>query len=258
MYPILNDSELKTLYDTSYLEIDSQGGEVIPQTHECDDSSRGWEHSLGYLSSCNKKPLKVLDFGCGPNSPLLKLAKDLGHHAIGVEFEPEVCKIARENTGVRVQSYSEFLNSDELYDFVFLGDVLEHLSPPDKTLEILKEKLERGGKLVLQGPLEGGISIFNLALGILARLSGRETDQPPFHVSFANMYSLEKLMRRHGMHIDQWKISHVYWPAPEPREVFDNFSLRELILFVLQLPDAIASKIIRNYGNRFFLVASIQ
>jgi SAM-dependent methyltransferase len=258
MYPILNDSDLKMLYDTSYLKPVSEGFEETPQTNECENSSKGWKYSLGYLKSCSEKPLKVLDFGCGPNSPLLRLARELGHHAIGVEFEAEVCEIAEKNTGVMVQSYSEFLNSDELYDFVFLGDVLEHLSPPEKTIEILKGKLELGGKLVIQGPLEGGFSIFNLALGILARMSGRETDQPPFHVSFANMNSLEKLMRSHGMHLDYRKISHVYWPAPGPRELLNNFSLRGLILFILQFSDAIASKMIKNYGNRFFLVASIK
>lgn len=258
MHPILDHIDISKLYDASYVSNVCNQNKEIPQLILGNDRMTWWKYSLRYLESQPGSTLKVLDFGCGTNSPFLNLAKELGHSVSGVEYDYQVCKLAEANMGLRVYSLVEFLQSSESFDLIFLGDVLEHLSPPNVVLELLKKRMNKGGKLVVQGPLEGGYSTTNFGLALVARIRKGHTVQPPFHVSLATKHSLMALLDNQGLKLDFFKVNHVFWPAPDPKQLLRNFSFRGLLLCGAQLLDSILCRFFKDYGNRFTLVASIN
>lgn len=258
MYPILTQIDLKKLYDLGYAN-NEDGNSISTSTPgENFIDTKGWKHSLNFLERYSNDSLEVIDFGCGPNSPFLSKASRLGHSVRGVEYDYDVCRIAAKNMGVEVHHFSEFFSAKDTYDLIFLGDVLEHLSPPRETLLLIKSRLKPGGKLLLQGPLEGGFSIINIGLALTSRFFQGPTPQPPYHVSLATKKSMVALLEQLELKIDSFYVYHNFWPAPRPRELLSSFTFRGAGLFILQFLDSMLSKLVKDYGNRFFLVASIQ
>ena len=53
----------------------------------------------------------------------------------------------------------KFNTTKDKYDFIYLGDVFEHLSEPIKIIKKLVEKINKGGYLCIEGPLEKNMSL---------------------------------------------------------------------------------------------------
>ena len=94
----------------------------------------------------------MLDVGCGKAHLSGKLARE-GNQVVGIEFNSRLAKQARMQ-GVRVEEKdAEEVDYGALgkFDVVMLGDVLEHLREPQKTLEKIA-KASPGAVFFLQIP----------------------------------------------------------------------------------------------------------
>lgn len=102
------------------------------------------------------KNAKFLDIGCYDGSKT-KVIKDFtGAEAYGVDFLPDRLDIAKER-GINVKAvdlnkYQKIDFSNEFFDFIFCGDVIEHLFSPDFLLEEIYRMLKPGGYAVITTP----------------------------------------------------------------------------------------------------------
>jgi SAM-dependent methyltransferase len=100
-------------------------------------------------------PFRILDFGCGPGRDL-KVFKDLGHEAIGLDGSERFAEMARNFTGCEVWC-QDFLKLDlpaEFFDGIFANASLFHI-PSQELPRVLRElwaTLKQSGTLVSSNP----------------------------------------------------------------------------------------------------------
>jgi len=101
---------------------------------------------------------KILDVGCGDGSVMLHLKKK-GYEVHGIDFSPSAIKKAR-NRGLK-NLHELDIEKEKLpykkdtFDYVFWGDVIEHLFNPEDVLIEIKRVLKSGGLLVVSCPNVG-------------------------------------------------------------------------------------------------------
>jgi SAM-dependent methyltransferase len=106
-------------------------------------------------SLLGRAPFRILDFGCGPGRDL-KVFRDSGHEAIGLDGAERFVELARSYSGCEVW-YQDFLQLDlpaEYFDGVFANASLFHV-PSQELPRILKElwaTLRPGGVLFSSNP----------------------------------------------------------------------------------------------------------
>ncbi len=133
------------------------------QTFYGDHESLQKKHSqyLKYLEGTQN----VIDVGCGSGA-FLQLLKDQNISAIGIDTNPEVVKDAKKN-GHKVlrQDALAYLKSqpDNGFGAITSFHMIEHLHPEDwlNFFQLCYQKLQPGGKLILETPNNNMLGIFN-------------------------------------------------------------------------------------------------
>ena len=259
LLPLLSNLDISKLYSRNYISDHSQNAEMkLKESTGIAHDPKAWDKAIERFRLFEGRNMSCVDFGCSINSPIIRLATEMGHEVIGVEWDPDVCRIAKQQMGTQVITPDEFFQTSRGFDLIFLGDVLEHLSPPGDQLTKLVTKLKPGGTLMIQGPLEGNLSILNFFLAAKSKFSPSETGQPPYHTSLATKKSIEIILNRAGLSIDALTVHSTYWPALPPNKIFGEFNFRNALLTLIQTIDVVLSKIFRNYGNRFLVIATLR
>ena len=101
----------------------------------------------------------ILDVGCatGENGKYL-MEKGITKKVIGIELDPEMGKEAEKNLSSVVigdledSAVIEALQKEGPYDYILLGDILEHIRDPWKILNNLSNMLCPDGKVVISTP----------------------------------------------------------------------------------------------------------
>jgi SAM-dependent methyltransferase len=84
-------------------------------------------------------PFRILDFGCGPGRDL-KIFRERGHEAIGLEGAERFVELARNCSGCEVwcQDFLKLSLPAEYFDGIFANAALFHV-PSQELLRVLKE-----------------------------------------------------------------------------------------------------------------------
>tara|TARA_B110000858_G_C17729819_1_gene439489 strand:- start:66 stop:950 length:885 start_codon:yes stop_codon:yes gene_type:complete len=92
---------------------------------------------------------KIIDFGCGEGH-FLKLAKNHCASAVGIDLQVDLIKSLKK---IDIEAY-ENLDSikDQTIDTIFAFHALEHLPNLIDQLDIIKRKLSKGGKIIMEVP----------------------------------------------------------------------------------------------------------
>ena len=101
------------------------------------DVSQNRDALLQHISGT--APFRILDFGCGPGRDL-KIFRDLGHEAIGLEGAERFVELARDYSGCAVWQ-QDFLKLDlppEFFDGIFANASLFHV-PSQQLPRVLRE-----------------------------------------------------------------------------------------------------------------------
>src|SRR4051812_3570553 len=105
------------------------------------------------LKHINGSELEILDVGCatGENGRYL-LQEGFAKKVVGVEYDEAMASIARDKLSfVYDSSIEDKMLLSELskntFDFILLGDVLEHLYDPETVLRELTKTLKSNGKV---------------------------------------------------------------------------------------------------------------
>lgn len=252
LWPKLENWEIQKLYSTNYI------GDVAPVSSLDYESDKARFAKLElYLTNVADPGDKLyLDFGCGASADTVILAKALGFQAFGVEVAEDTRKQANLVSGCEIYSPEGIATGQHRFDIVFMGDVLEHVMDPILLLESAQKSLKPGGGLVIQGPLEGEVTVSNFFVSLKAQIFfKRPSAFPPYHVSLARRNSILKMLRVRGITAVSMEITEPYWPAPRLGSTDSFVSPSKFLLSLTKLIDIGIHKINKSYGTRFFLIA---
>ena len=255
LFPKLENDEIEDLYSIKYIE------DVNPNFNMNEQITinrfLNLQETLKQVE--NQKSKKFLDYGCGATAEVIILASNLGYKAFGVEVEDGTRQEAHLKSNCQIFSPEEALASGVQFDIIFLGDVLEHLCNPLAVLDQVQALLSLNGLLIIQGPLEGAVTISNTLLSVKARLLSKSPSKfPPYHVSLATRESIVKALKINGLTIQKLLVTEPLWPAPKFGSRTSFASISSLIFSFAKILDMAVSKVFSNYGTRFFLTATRQ
>jgi SAM-dependent methyltransferase len=253
LHPQPAPDELKKLYDRDYFE----GGD-FRCGHEgsyCDSSTL--QHLTQPDLLARIKALspgrRFLEVGCAGGA-LLNSARELGFTVQGVELSEDASRMARETFGVPVFT-GELLEagfSDGSFDAVYMGDVIEHLSDPVKTLQEIQRILSSGGLLVLDLPSQTNTLVSRIGFFLYGAVGKRVTASlPPYHLFEYRPRSIRFLLRRCGFEIVRLRQTII-----SPREINLRGSLSERTgKMVFQYPNWFLTKLFHVCGDRMNVIA---
>jgi SAM-dependent methyltransferase len=199
-------------------------------------------------------PGTFVDFGCGAGG-LLREAAALGWKAYGVEFTADVAAATSQATGHQVVPISDVSSVPGEAEVVHLGDVIEHITDPDRDFSVALSMLRSGGLLLAQGPLENNWTVF----AAFRRLAGyarptRVRHHAPTHVVQATADGQRRFFSRHGLIEQRFDLSEVWWPAPSE---LGSCQLRpRLIALYLCRRLSLSLRFLapRTWGDRYFYI----
>jgi len=251
LLPRLTEKQVSRLYSSDYVGANENQHSTSDKEYEAK-----FTDLANYLASHRGTLGKTfLDYGCGANPASFKIARKNELMPHGMELTPDVRTIAQQNTGIKLLSREEIIHGDELFDVIFLGDVLEHLVDPISELKYLTNNLTVEGVLIAQGPLQGANTLTHGIVGLYSWLThNRSTTYPPYHVSLATLRSMEELLTECNLKISFKIIYEVDWPVPSFAELLFDLTPRNMILFIAKQVDKIFAQLFRDYGTRYFVV----
>ncbi len=186
--------DLESIYSQAYFE----GGEGTGYPGYQADRAilfRNFEERLAFIERAAPPGRRLLDVGAAYGF-LLKVARDAGWDASGVEIAPDCALEASRISGASV-ACGDFLTVPLVgpYDVIVMLDVIEHLRDPPAAIARAFELLSPGGLLVIEtGDFRAP----------WARLLGRRWYfyDPPAHLFYFSHRGLTELLRRVGFDRD--------------------------------------------------------
>lgn len=215
-----DESLLDEMYGPNYVErhysAELRGGGTRQEMN------RELQKTVDWLADHRPKAT-VLDVGCGAGQFLIA-AQKAGLRPEGYERLAATAQIAAQVTAVRVHA-GELEALEKKYDVIHLADVLEHSPTPLEFLLRLRQALAPNGLMVVRGPLEGQVNLFQRAMQfsrvIRGFLSGGllPTLMPPYHLVLFTYAGWNALLNRSRMHLLHQEVYESHWPAPEQFEL---------------------------------------
>ena len=94
----------------------------------------------------------ILDVGCG-SGEFLNYCKSKGSNTFGVELNDKPREFARKSYGLEIrEKLSDFPETEFAFDCITLWHVLEHIHDLNETMNLLQQRLNPGGLLVIALP----------------------------------------------------------------------------------------------------------
>ena len=150
---------------------------------------------------------RLVELGCGLGETAIALSQS-GFEVYGVEESSNAIDFLKSHyQGIDwiCSGVSKFLATDNRFDVLTLFHVLEHIPHPLRFAELCRNRLNRGGILVVEVPdVCGGI----------AKIKGAKWEHwLPHHVNYFSIQSLCRLFEPFGLHlVHRQKLYHFGWP----------------------------------------------
>lgn len=139
-----------------------------------------------------KKPKNILDIGCG-GCELTDIIKEKYKKSVVVG-----CDLYPRNNKTIKCSAEKLIFKNNMFDSVFMFDVLEHLKGPQKALSEARRVLKKGGIFHLVVPLEKnmlGINLRKIPIG---------------HIQQFNLEDIKKMLVKNGFEIRKIRYSYFF------------------------------------------------
>lgn len=149
----------------------------------------------------------VLDVGCATGYLGERLIQDKNCKVWGIEPDFNAANIAKTKGYENIinKRIEEAVNDEKItgkkFDFIIIGDVLEHLVNPEAILIEIKKFLKENGKILVSLPNIAHYSVrFNLLAGKWDMLDGGIMDKT--HLHFYTLKTAKELLENSGWKID--------------------------------------------------------
>jgi 2-polyprenyl-3-methyl-5-hydroxy-6-metoxy-1,4-benzoquinol methylase len=188
--PEYSAEELKRLYSEEYFSapymrfyIDGEGTQ----------SNEPFSFRLDWIEKIKRKG-RILDIGCATGG-FLNCARERGWDAYGVEFSKPAADIARDKHGLNVFKgrLEEAEYSQDFFDVVIVGDLLEHVEDPRAFLAEVSRILKKGGLLYIAVPDFDGL-YYKIAM-LVSLFNHRNYFVLPHHLYFFNRDTIYSYLR---------------------------------------------------------------
>jgi hypothetical protein len=252
LFPKLVHEKIAKLYSKEYSGIFSDSHEDVSASY-----ISKFDELEKFISTDSKsKRHTYLDYGCGFNPVTLGIASKNGLDCQGVEFSSEVVDQANQVFPGKVTTVEDFRKSSSKHDYIFLGDVIEHLTEPITELVEISRRINTDGLLIAQGPLQGALTLSQMLINIKSYIFSKgESTFPPYHVSLASRKGMYEVMNSSNFEIVKFRISEPLWPAPSLKFLLRKPSIRGYAILLPKLIDKALAKLIPRFGSHYFLVA---
>ena len=181
---------------------------------------------INHINEPREKELKVLELGCGLGASAAKIKYLYPNSEIyGLDICDEVIEIANsfakvEQTDVEIY---EWPWEDEFFDYVVMGDVLEHLRYPDVVLKKLHRMVKKGGHIILSMP---NVMHYSVMIPLITESKfpyRSEGILDTTHLKMYTRYEIEKLIVESGYTVELGAFSMPITPTPEEEKIIDVF-----------------------------------
>jgi 2-polyprenyl-3-methyl-5-hydroxy-6-metoxy-1,4-benzoquinol methylase len=143
---------------------------------------------------------KFFEIGCGMGY-FLDYARQHGFEVSGIEFAALGASACKEKFGLEVlqSSFEKYPIKDNMYNVIFMGDVLEHFNEPLEMLQKAHVMIKKSGIIAVEVP-----SMFNSITGRLAvaglNILGKtkKMPMPPYHVNEFTPRTLALMLKTAG------------------------------------------------------------
>lgn len=200
---------------------------------------------------------RLVDYGCG-NGHFVFNAGLHGLFFEGVEFDAQVLDTLRNLMPERhFHQVNEFLQDTAGCKGIRMSNVLEHFTDPAKQMAHLISKLEIGGVILIEGPLENNFSLVNWCKWnyqrFRKRLSGAYvTSDPPYHVFFSNHRNQVGFFNSMGLEQLEYITREDAWPYTS--RISEVKSIGSLFKYVLAKLSKFICLLVPGSGNTFLYV----
>lgn len=190
------------------------------------------------------------DWGCG-SGRLVQAVSETARPSVGVEVDLSQVEWLRK-TGIEALDLHEARTLNGKCSAVHLADVLEHVRDPLDALSSAASLLRPGGRILIQGPLEGDQDLFARCVHRYSGLTREPIRMPPWHLHQFSLRGFRMLLSRAGIASDI-ETRTVSWPAP--RRLADCQSWRDRALLALRKSSVLHGKVRRvDSANRVMVV----
>jgi len=252
LHPQPTPEELKQLYTAEYFDQDYRCGHARSYFDERTLSTLVDETLLSRIRQ--RKPRgRFLEIGCA-GGVFLNAARQCGYTVSGVEFSEDAAAFARRRFNLDVVG-GDILEAgleETSVDVVFMGDVIEHLPDPVRTLREVHRVMAVGGVLVLACPSQTN-TLFTRSGMLAYRLLGMRATVhlPPYHLFEYRPGSMASLLRR-----CRFEIEHIYQSMISPGRVTLRGSLlQRLGKMTFQVPNYLLARMFGVLGDRLEIYA---
>jgi 2-polyprenyl-3-methyl-5-hydroxy-6-metoxy-1,4-benzoquinol methylase len=203
----------------------------------------------------------VVDYGCG-DAGLLSVLSANGFECTGVEYSSSlVSRLKQQYPAINFYTVEEFVNLEKKYDCIHLGDVLEHMTEPNKTIQNLRDKLSGNGYLFVEGPIEHNTSLAYAFRKLFFRVRKkfrphRQVEGRPYHTFLANRKNQRAMLEKNLFATRYFKIYETGWPFPE--KLKDCKSIKLTVEYIIALVSIFGSWFFPSVGNRFYFMGQLQ
>lgn len=195
-----------------------------------------------------------LEVGCA-GGVFLHAAQQLGFEVYGVEFSEDAAKFARDRFQLNVIA-GEIRAAGfpaEMFDVVFLGDVLEHFPDPVDTMMELHRIMADGGLLVVACPTQTNTLFSRIGFIVYDTLGKKARVRlSPYHLFEYRPRSLIKLLKRTGFSVLRCQQTMI-----PPKEInLRGSTLEKIGKKAFQYPNYLLNKLFGILGDRIEVFAS--
>lgn len=177
------------------------------------------------IQETTEMPLHILDVGCGCGALIARVKGIYPNSEVwGIELVPKIAKIASHIGKILCGDVEkmEFPWEKEYFDYIIMGDVLEHLMDPESVLKRLHKYLKQGGHIIVSMP---NIKHYSVVLPLLKwdRFSYEDAGiLDRTHVKLYTGTEIRKLILRCGYEIETMSAIGPGRPNEEDEAVIDE------------------------------------
>ncbi len=180
---------------------------------------------VNLIEEPTEKEMNILDIGCGCGA-MLGYIKGLYPNttAYGVEIVEKAAGFAKHMADVVCGDIEtlDFPWEEEFFDYIIMGDVLEHLRRPDIVLKRLHKHVKKGGHIIVSMP---NVKHYSVILPLLFNDEFTYSDAGILDTTHLKMYTgleIRKLIEESAFKIKVWGYTNMGEPKGQAAQALEK------------------------------------